>query len=65
MIMKIIHFIVILLNPMGKCMPLAQDIETVYSLSLHENDKVSTPFRGDGGGGRRLSLTTNASIVLP
>ena len=35
-----------------------------YSLSRHENDKVDTPFCGDGGGGKRLSLTTNASVVL-
>ena len=37
----------------------------MYRLSLHDNDKVATPFCGDEGGGRSVSLTTNASIVLP
>ena len=58
--------VVFLLFPMGKCMPLSQGIERyIFTLSLHENDKfVATPYCGDGGAGRRLGLTTNASFVL-
>ena len=56
MVMKIVHFIVILLNPMGKCVPLAQGIERCTHYHLHDNDKVATSSRGEGGGGRRFSL---------